>query len=1073
MKRYNQIDLMKLNPIYTLLVLLGSMTCLEIFSSDTSTLNALRVLRTIAVNNPGGGKPIPSKIPKNIPAPTPTGITPPSAPIQPLAPVTVTQTQSLANFGTTTPITLDYQVEQLPVTAQIATLSMVASFGSIVSPSFTFDADTLAALNAHLAKGNAVVVLVSATEVNGNIVAFATLLEESDMTKSFGAALQSPPAGATLSAFSGGTITYQLATETQANTITVTADKNLFILNPTVSLVSPLSDISVQATFGTSEQPVVSAEINFDVPTIAAIQAALTVGDIVTFDVIADYMFGLGDIVVTAVNVTKETTIGNTANLAITPAQEQAGNFIAYVVNLSMTGEAGKASYVRGINQDLQLELPATATTSVDFYVPADLSVAVSEGENFPNVTLNGIFSDGSSSAGFVFDAQDLTQLTQALQRGDNVSVIVQQSSNGATLMASAVNLHQMQIIATATNQVTPAQAKETLTGFALAYQLSGQTKPTVLHAKYGQSVTFGTSVYFTMPIDPATFAQTNVMNTRGYVLNNNTTAPLTFAATDITAIQTALTAGHPVVIGTGYASELSKMVMQAYDNQTKKVIAQVEQVSNTAAQEPLFGFVFDYMPAQGANGQPVAQPATILVPSGNVLTLVPVTMTAPAATAVATSILSCVLRNQPLQSIEVQGIFSNSTTSDWVGLSRRDVQNIQQSLQNNTQVLFVSTYQNNYFILAVWDMSKQVMLASVAIPVSQGTFTGFNLAYNYAQDTTFDVANTIAVPAGKSLTLLTVQSVHLQSPNAAQALILPSATTPVTQLWFSPVFQTGFSELALQGAAPQLMTAINSTLAQGIPVMFAHDVVPTMFSKTVQGVDLVVTAYNESELKASGPGQAEMFTFVFPLIGNSSGPVQQNNQWTSTNITYQFGTTASQILGGLSPQNATFTIGDAGAASSTALVALLAKLEGQYPGITALYTGQTPYAIALTQVPNSWDSYFSYAGYNGGFTGWATYEDLSGIQPITAAQWQQGVFALPVMLGGNNQLIADATTIGDNGNDALCVIIVATADLQIITALNSTDNTLSANSSQVRFDINGTQYWFEYGQPAIMTLNS
>lgn len=1099
------------NKIYVLMALLTGAT--EVYSGASYVVNAIDVLRQVTLfnlNNQQGSQTKNKKQASNSDTGNsntlPAGIVPPQAPAQPLQPVAVSQTKGLANFGTDSVI-LSYQVEQLPVTAQIASISITGVFGSTNSTPFSFDTDVLARLNASLADGHAVIFQLGITDVDDNLIAYVGLLEETDTSKMFGYAVQGAPAGVTASALTGFTVEYQLATATETNTINLSAAQSLCIFNPTVSVVSPLSGVSIQAVFGSPDKPLVSAPIEFDTDTVEKIQAALQAEDTVTFSVVAEYMFGLGEMVVAAYDPTKKVQIGKEASLAITPEQSDAGDFIAYVVNLSMTGEAGQSSYVRGINQDLQLQVPAVASTSMDFYVPADLAVSIPANTTFPNVTLNGIFSDGSSSAGFVFTAQALLQINNAIANGDNISIVMQQTLNGTALIASAYNINDfdMPVIATATNTVTPAQAKQNLTGYSLTYQFSGQAQPTTLQAQVGQVVTFGTSVYFTLPIDPATLTQLNSLDTRGFMMPQNgdfdVTNALRFEPADFAKIQAALTQGHPVIVGTGYSAENQQMVMQAYDNVTKQIIAQKMQASTRASKVPLFGFVVDYQPAPNANGQQITQPARILVPGGNVMTLVPATMTAPKG--ISESIISCVSRrNGPIRQLQIQANFGSSSSPDVIELTEREVRRVMNTVDNNGAI-FSASVANNYCVFSVWDgVNQNQVINAKAIPVSSGTFSGFsvnyqlnnnqgtiadvisalqqaganisNLGFNipagssfssinfnlegssgyaygypfgYAnpwnQDSTvgasglaadisstlnsisaqqwtsgisfmllgldsnnniigditktlpatfmlyvFDsmgnilsqtpvplsnvtllstessditsfassqvetgvaggnpvnnaalgqtypvlvtvnvgnstavaptaataaaastsLAQTISVPSGQTMSLLAVDRVELNGPVAAESITLPTVTTPVTQLWFSPVFAQGFAELALENN-PGLMAQLNAVLSQGNQVQFVHKIMPSKYSQPGQGVDCIVSAYNMG-VAGNQQNPQEMFTYIFPMVVNAQGvAVLPNNQWSYSNITYQLGTAPSVILAGLQPNNPSFSI--------------------------------------------------------------------------------------------------------------------------------------------------------------------
>jgi|GEM_PF-2004573 len=1024
MKRYNQLHLS--------IMLLSMVAYVQAGDSvSTPTLGRLfKIMQLASKNIAPAAKTTPKTIQPSTPVTpsnqvTPANITPPTAPLQPLAPVSVSKSSAASSLGGASLVKLDYQVLQLPVTAQLSSVSIVADFGSTSANPVVFDATTFAALNSVVQNGHAVIVQVGTTTVDGNLIVYAALLDENDVSTMFGYAIQAAPAGVVETALSGFTVTYQFATATTTNTLSLTADQSLFILNPTVSMTDELSTLSVQAVFGASDAPVVSGPIALSAAMVQAINTALQKGDIINITVNPEYMFGLGDMVLTVVDTTSNTELGEVSG-PITQAQITAGNFIGYQLNLGLQGKTGQSSFVRGANEIVALQVPTAVNQSLDYYVNADLSVLLADTEIVESVTINGTFSDGSSSSGFAFTATDLAAINQAIDNSDTVNIVVEQSANGSSLMAYAMDLTKATILATAVDQVTTAQESLTLDGFVVNYQLTGQTKPTSLAAQLGQSVNFATDLYANMPVLTSNNNCRIIFN--GIFLEGGSGlksgGQIQISSADAMTINAALNKQHEVVLGCGYSAFDQKLVLQAYDNIAKTVLVQSEQSSRLATT----GIFVGYTLSVDTGNQDYVKVFQNIA-GGNTLTLIPVDVTMPLATAITDSsqILNMRYRDaqgkgQPIQTVHILPDFGSTTTdADWISLDLSSVQqggqqasfNIGQ-LNNAVQDLVAIdvSYQAPYIVISAWDMrNQQPIIAPIVVPVGTGTLQGVTLAYSFDGQTTIPNDQTVSVSGDSATIYMTgaVGQVRLRYPNADLSIPIPSAKVQLEQLWFSPLFKDGtFAELPLHAIAPQYMPMINNVLSENNgQLIFKSDISPTVVPNA-QGFDMIVTAFVVPSRNQQVP--EELFTAIFPLIQNNKNVLYTGAPWTSTNISYQFsGQANATVVGGLLPDQQLGISAPANVPQSVAeLDALMTKNGAQLSVVNwvdANISGM-PGFMNMNFNPrggimfwsNAWGSQYPLA------------PDISSI--VSRGNWESGISIVVLGMDENNNIITNLSSV-------------------------------------------------------------
>lgn len=1015
MKRYNQLHLS---------IMLLTMVAYTQVEADVSTATLGRLFKIMTLASKNAPKsPVVPKVPAKTPAATtPAAITPPTAPLQPLAPVTVSKSSASSSLGGASLVKLDYQVLQLPVTAQMSTVSIVAEFGSTSSAAVVFDTATFTALNSRLQSGHAIIVQVGVTSVDGNLIVYAGLLDENDVDKMFGYAIQQAPAGVSETDLSGFTVTYQFATATTSSTMSLTADQSLFILNPTVSISNQLTTLSVQSVFGSSSAPVVSGPIALDAGTVQAINTALQKGDVVTVAVSPEYMFGLGDMVLSVVDTTSGTELG-TVSGPITQAQINAGNFIAYQLNLGLQGQAGQTSFVRGANEVVAFQIPVTSNQSLDYYVNANLSVVLADTETVEAVTINGAFSDGSTSSGFAFTATDLTAINDAIDKGDKVDIVVEQSANGSSLIAYALDLSQQTILATAIDQVTAAQEQLTLDGFVVNYQLTGQAKPTSLTAKLGQSVSFATDGYANVAIP--TGSTDFEIKVSGVFLEGGSGIKTSQSMGDAASatIAAALAKQHEVVIGCGYSVLAQKLVFQVYDNTAKIVLVQTEHSSQLAQTGIFVGYTVNINVNQVQVGVAVA--------GGNTLTLIPVEITAPLATAVdsTSSILNMNYidgqgRQQPIQTIHILPDFGTNSDNDWISFDLSSVQqgpnsaaggNLMQLWQamSSQQLMAINvSYQAPYLVISAWGMEEQKpIVVPMVVPVGSGTLQGISFAYSFVGQTSIPADQTLSLSGDNAVVYMTtsVQQVRLSQPQANQLIPMPSASATLEQLWFSPIFADGsFAELALQAIAPEYMDLINTVISENNgQLLFASVLQPTCVPN-VQGSDFIVTAYVVSD---NSQGPEELFTVIFPLIQTNKGLYTGNSSgWTTSNITYQFsGQKNATVIGGLSAGNILGIAAAANAPKSVKdLYAFMQKDNVELSPLSWLnanITGMPSYMAMKMQFVGDINFWSNPAG-SGANNPVAP--DISSI--VANGNWESGISFAVLGMDANNNIITDLT---------------------------------------------------------------
>jgi len=1018
MKRYNQLHLS--------IMLLSMVAYVQADDTSVSTMTMGRLFKIMQLASKNVNPAAPKTTPKTTPPPstvTPATITPPTAPLQPLAPVSVSKSSAASSLGGASLVKLDYQVLQLPVTAQMSSMSIVANFGSTPSNPVVFDATTFAALNSHVQEGHAIIVQVGITSVDGNLIVYAALLDENDVSTMFGYAIQAAPAGVVETALSGFTVTYQLGTTTTTNTMSLTADQSLFILNPTISMTDELSSLSVQAVFGASDAPVVSGPIALDAGTVQAINTALQKGDIINISVNPEYMFGLGDMVLTVVDATSNTALGEVSG-PITQAQITAGNFIGYQLNLGLQGKTGQTTFIRGANEIVALQVPSVVNQSLDYYVNANLSVLLADNEVVENVTMNGSFSDGSTSSGFAFTATDLTAINQAIDNGDTVNIVVEQSANGSSLMAYAMDLSKETILATAVDQVTAAQESLTLDGFILNYQLTGQTKPTSLTAQLGQSVNFATDLYANMPV-PTTNGNYRIAF-NGIFLEGGTglkaSSQIQISSADAMTIGAALNKQHEVVLGCGYSVFDQKLVLQAYDNTAKTVLVQSEHSSRLAATGIFVGYTLS---VDSGNQDYVKVFQNIA--GGNTLTLIPVDVTMPLATAITDSsqILSMRYRDaqghpQMIQTVHILPDFgSTATDQDWISLDLSSVQQGRQGASRNIEQLNQAcqgvaaiqvTYQSPYIVISGWDLiHQQAIFMPIVVPVGTGTLQSVSLAYSFDGQTTIPNDQTVSVSGDSATIYMTtlVGQVRLRYPNADLSIPMPSATAELEQLWFSPVFKDGtFAELPLQAVAPQYMPMINKVLSENNgQLIFTSDISQTIVPNA-QGFDMIVTA----SVVPSGNQQVpeELFTVIFPLI-QTNKDVSPAAPWVSTNITYQFSGEKGAILGGLkqgqqlgisAPANAPQSVADLDAfmTKNNANLSVENWTNANVSGMPVFMNMNFGNLGGVMFWSNAWGAQDPVA------------PDISSI--VSRGNWESGICFVILGMDQNNNIITDLTAV-------------------------------------------------------------
>lgn len=1074
MKQYN---------LRLFLLLLCMATYLETTVSDTTMATVLSVIQAASV---GHKTTPPAKTPTNKPAATTPpattpSILPPTKPQQTLAPISVTKSSASGSLGQGSLVTLDYQVVQLPVTAQLSSLSVVADFGSTSSTAIDFDSQTFTTLNTKLQDGHAVVVQVGVTTVDDNLVVYAALVDEDDVSTMFGYAVQQAPAGVVETALSGFTIAYDLAGVSTSQSLSLTAAESLFILNPTVSISQQISSLSMQAVFGSSANPVVSAPVAINPAAVTAINNALQAGDNINVVVTPEYMFGLGDVVMTVSDITKNTALGE-ASSPITQAQLKSGNFIAYQVNVEYQGVAGTTSFVRGANESVAFQVPTAVSQTLDYYVPANLNVPLVQGQIIESLTISATFSSGASSAGFAFAASDLTAINTAVAKGDIICITVEQSANGSALAAYAIDIRSTNVIATTTNQLTAAQSSLTLDGFKVAYSVleaTGASQPITLAAALGQSVNFGLNFYnyVAVPenISPYTLSGNAYFYEGGTGLQSS--QPIQFQEQDLANIMAALNKQHVIILGCGYSLYDKKLVLQAYDNTAKVLLAQQEQASVQGTKGIYIGSLMNIGPTTSH----AVLKTNISLPGGDIIVLVPTAVPAiPSFVDGTTPVIDLLYNGNPaqLETINILPDFGEATSDqDWVsinatsllaGPSIRANIDIINSAQSDMVAINI-VYQDPFVVVTVWDMQQQHQITSpIIIPATSTALQSISFAYLYQGQTEIpDTQNMIFDGSDITIFLTSIQAIPLINKYGAdQSISAPSSTATLEQLWFSPVFKDGsFAELPLHIYMPEYMTIINDIIGKGEgEVVFTSKIQltcvrgPNINNKNNTDWDMVVTAWL---FTGSAVPPQPLFTQIFPMLTTNKGAYTGSAPWMYTNIVYQFsGQASTSTVANFQPGQQLGINSFSNINVPTTLKALTTMMQSNKASLSSMnWTSAgiagNPDFLAFNIDPRGGFMFWS----NGWGTG-ANNPVAPDISSITQnGNWQSGMSFVLLGIDPNNMIISDLTTGTPVESFVIAVYDTTSGKLLGTQAVPLSDMTLNGSNTTGSWQ-NGMSYY-------------